>query len=125
MTTKRTTLLKKEIKAIEKERNAVIEEAIKLKVDNRKALQDLEDKGWNRVIVSDLPTDPEPTVIEELISEPLPPKKKVKAKPKVDPKEAEIKKLKAQLAKAKAEKEALETPPEPEVIEEDPEVEGE
>jgi hypothetical protein len=122
MTTKNQEKLKGILKDITKERSENFQEALKLKADNRKAIQDLEDKGWNRAIVSDLPIEepepePEPVVVKTT-------KPKSKPKPKADPKAAEIKKLKAELAKAEAEKaELIASKEEPEVIEEEEEIE--
>lgn len=114
MTTKNKDSLKGILKDIEQDRRAESAAASKLKVDNRKALQDLEDKGFNRVIITpNLEPDPEPE--PEVI---LPPKKRIIVKkaeviaPKEDPKDKEIEELRKQVALLKVEKE------EPEVIEE-------
>lgn len=51
MTTKNRDSLKGVLKDVEQERRKESEAASKLKVDNRKAFKDLEDKGFNRIII--------------------------------------------------------------------------
>lgn len=113
MTTKNRDSLKGILKDIEQERNAKRVAASKLKIDNRKALQELEDKGWNRVIITKNPRiilgHPDDKI------EFVPSKKDVKATvipPKKDAKDKEIEDLKKQVKALKVPKE------EPEVIEE-------
>ena len=118
MTTKNKDSLKGILKDIEQERRVESVAASKLKVDNRKALKDLEDKGFNRVIITpnlEPDPEPEPEVVE------LPKKKIVKATvipPKKDLKDKEIEELKKLVEELKVAKEEPVVVEEPELIEE-------
>ena len=117
MTTKNKDSLKGILKDIEQERRVESVAASKLKVDNRKALKDLEDKGFNRIIVTpNLEPDPIPELeIVEVPKEKVVKKAKI-IPPKEDPKEKELAMLREKLAAMEAKKE--EPVPDLEVVEE-------